>query len=246
MSDVHRFVFEWNRRLIRSADLDFDDGGVATVHRGEIPKREQAWFVDELPGSDEHVVATRIEPDVEGRLVAVEVRIFPRAWLDDGVGAWGLFRSAPHAVEGLTSTKVRRALVGSAVKDARRIVDAFAAKYPEWTFLLRVLNEWGWDGKARAQEASRDLSRRPGRRGRSDLNYLPIAVRYAELVAAGDPTPVKTMAAENEGRPGMTDLVRRCRERGLLTKGNQGRAGGALTDKALRLLEEQEGRSGEH
>ena len=235
---------------LRRRDVFLDSERVATVQWGDWPDRKQSWFIEPLRDTPQYVVATRVEPDIEDRLIAVELRIFPAAWLDEEpepeIGTWGVFESAPHDVEGLTVSKVRRASVYNAVKDSRKIIERFAKEYPE-TSPMRGLTEMGWDAQARAATAANDLSSRPGRAGRPDEKYLPIAVRYAELVALGDPTPIKTMGAETNGGPGMTDLVRRCRDRVLLTKSPRGKAGGTLTEKATKLLEMLEGDDdGEH
>ena len=101
--------------------------------------------------------------------------------------------------------------------------------------------------KGEAQAATTDLAQRPGRRGRPDSAYLPIAVRYAQLVEAGDKAPIRTMAAEmGRVRQQVRDLVRRCRDRGLLTKGERGLAEGKLTDKAIELLRQEGTDDGAH
>jgi hypothetical protein len=106
--------------------------------------------------------------------------------------------------------------------------------------MLRDLAEAGWNFEGEAQAAATDLAQRPGRRGRPDSAYLPIAVRYAQLVEAGDKAPNRTMAAEmGRDRQQIRDLVRRCRERDLLTKGKRGLAEGRLTDKAIELLRQE-------
>jgi hypothetical protein len=244
-----------------------DDAGSATVRIGDWPDRKQSWFIEPLPEGTQYVVATRVEPDTSGRLIAVEFRIFPAAWLNETVppdapawldempkpeiGTWGMFESGPHDVEGLTTTKVRRASVATARKDARKIIEKFADKYPE-TSAPRGLIAMGWDAPARA--AIDDLTRRPGRAGRPDSAYLPIAERYVQLLDEGNTKPIKTLAEELNFKPEQVrDLVRRCRDRGLLTKipkpetsrRGAGVAGGELTDKAKRLIKERDD-DGEH
>jgi hypothetical protein len=242
---------------LRWRDVLPDSEGVATVQYGDWPRRRQSWFIESLRDTPKYVVATRVEPDIEGRLIAVELRIFPAAWLDEDpepeIGTWGMFESAPHDVEGLTTTKVRRASVATARKDARAIIKTFADRYPG-TSPMRGLTEMGWDAPVRAAAAIDNLTRRLGRAGRPDSAYLPIAVRYVQLLHEGDTKPIKTLAKELGLRPEQVrDLVRRCRDRGLLTKiprhptsrRGAGVAGGELTDKALRLIEEGED-DGEH
>ena len=249
--------------------MEWDDGGIATVQFRDFPQRKQSWFIEPLPDKAQYVVATRVEPDTGGRLIAVEFRIFPAAWLyekvpidapawlkkmpEPEIGTWGMYESAPHDVEGLKSGDVNRASVATAQKDARNIIEAFADRYPE-TSPMRNLTEMGWDAPARAAAAIDDLTRRPGRAGRPDSAYLPIAARYVELLHEGDTKPIKTLAKELGLRPEQVrDLVRRCRDKELLTKipghptsrRGAGIAGGELTDKALMLIKEGDD-DGEH
>lgn len=251
-------------------DVLRDDAGNSTVQEiGDWPNRKQSWFIEPLREATQYVVATRVEPDTGGRLIAVEFRIFPAAWLHEKVpidapawldkmpepeiGTWGMYESAPHDVEGLKSGDVSRASVATAQKDARKIIEEFADRYPEAS-AMRNLAEMGWDASARAAAAIDDLTRRPGRAGRPDSAYLPIAVRYVQKLHEGDTKPIKTLAKEFGLRPEQVrDLVRRCRDKELLTeiprhptsRRGGGIAGGELTDKALRLIEEGDD-DGEH
>jgi hypothetical protein len=79
-------------------------------------------------------------------------------------------------------------------------------------------------------------SKRPGRRGRPDSEYLEVAVRYVHLVRdSGSPT--KLLAEElHVSQSAARDLVHEARSRGLLTATTQGVKGGELTEKALKLL----------
>ena len=103
-----------------------------------------------------------------------------------------------------------------------------------------------WDFKGEAETVVGDLSQRPGRRGRPDAEYLAIAILYAQLVEDGNTRPIKTMAEDLDRTPQFVrDLVRRCRDRKLLTKSVRGLAHGTLTDKAEALIEPGE-TNGEH
>lgn len=238
--------FTFSTGPLRIEDVSLDKDGVATVKISDWPVRGQSWFTEELPGSpgsSGFTVATRVEPDMDGRLVAVEVRVFPTSWLGDNVhcGTWGVWEKAPHHVYGLTTSKMRQVLVHRAGSEAKKIIASFVDEYPETSAFRYLRDVMGWDQKARSRKASVDLSQRPGRKGRPDSEYLWIAVRYAELMKEGDPKPIKTLDAESPDGPAMTDLVRRCRARGLLTKTSRGIAGGTLTEKARGLLEEMNG-----
>lgn len=101
---------------------------------------------------------------------------------------------------------------------------------------------------AATAEAWRDVRgaqpRRLGPSGYSDLFYARVAARYASLVAAGEAQPMRRMSSEQEGVPIPTvrTQVSEARKRGLLTDAPRpGRAGGELTDKAIEILESEEG-----
>lgn len=78
---------------------------------------------------------------------------------------------------------------------------------------------------------------RPGRRGRPDQYYAQVAAAYCD--ALGHPTPVKYLATQLHVSPSqLRNLLNEARRRDLLSESPKGRAGGALTDKARRILEE--------
>lgn len=81
--------------------------------------------------------------------------------------------------------------------------------------------------------------RRPGRRGRSDIFYAHWAERYVSKCAVSR-RPYKDLSEEHPGFSARTiqDLIVAAKERELLVGGSQGRAGGSLTPKAIRLLEQ--------
>ena len=243
---VAHFRSGTSRSLLRKADVRrWETDGTATVKASDWPYRVQGWFITPLRSSAEHVSAVRVEPDQNGDLVAIEVRVFPAAWLAGGeLGAWGVFETAPHASSPVTVRALRDVKLG--VRDTRRIAAEMLELGPESGFMIQELTEMGWDFKGEAETVVGDLSQRPGRRGRPDSAYLAIAIRYAQLVEYGNTRPIKTMAEDLDRTPQQVrDLVRRCRDRKLLTKSVRGLAHGTLTDKAEALLELGE-TNGEH
>lgn len=79
-------------------------------------------------------------------------------------------------------------------------------------------------------------TKRPGRRGRPDAEYLSVAAKYAELVRASG-SPTRALAAELSVSPSVArDLVHEARRRELLTPTTRGVKGGELTKKAHKLL----------
>jgi hypothetical protein len=74
-------------------------------------------------------------------------------------------------------------------------------------------------------------------RRRTDLDGAVWAARYVKRLEEGSRSPVQDLAdRHNLERPQARDLIRKARERGLLTQGVRGTAGGKLTPKALKLL----------
>jgi hypothetical protein len=77
---------------------------------------------------------------------------------------------------------------------------------------------------------------RPGRRGRSDLEYAEIARHYVEFLSTSA-TPTKTLAEYLKMSTGSaSSFVHEARRRKLLTRTERGKPGGQLTDKAIALL----------
>jgi hypothetical protein len=90
--------------------------------------------------------------------------------------------------------------------------------------------------------AALEAARRPGRAGRDDVFYAGWA---AEYVDAGSSKP-NAKLAERHGLDVATirEFVHEARRRDLLTKGVPGKAGGALTPKAKKLLAQQQSKGG--
>ena len=79
--------------------------------------------------------------------------------------------------------------------------------------------------------------RRPGRRGRPDLEYADLAREYVELVASEPAKPLEALAERRYLSPSQVrNLLYESRRRGILTAAPPGRPGGMLTAKAMKLL----------
>ena len=89
---------------------------------------------------------------------------------------------------------------------------------------------------AEVDPASFTGTKRPGRRGRPDAEYLSVAAKYVDLVKASG-SPTRALAEELSVSPSAArDLVHEARRRELLTPTTRGVKGGELTEKALKLL----------
>lgn len=98
------------------------------------------------------------------------------------------------------------------------------------------------DAADRLRKAADDFSDRPrpGSAGRGDHRYAAVAAVYVDLLDAGDPSPVVTMASVlHLSVKTVRNLLYKAREKGLLTSAGRGRAGGQLTDKAKEILDGQ-------
>ncbi|MBT3224233.1 MAG: hypothetical protein HN348_34630 [Proteobacteria bacterium] len=79
---------------------------------------------------------------------------------------------------------------------------------------------------------------RPGRRGREDHDYAIWANRYVDALETTS-HPIKKLREEHHlSESAIRAILNRARDRRLLTKSPQGRAGGVLTKKAMNLLNE--------
>ena len=93
-----------------------------------------------------------------------------------------------------------------------------------------------------ANTLSRAARERSGRRGNGIDHYLFWSVAYVDKLRKGVRYPIAELAADTgRDRAYIRDTIRDARTRyGLLTPVGQGRAGGDLSEKALRLLAEHQ------
>lgn len=167
-------------------------------------------------------------------LFSLEVRPFS----DEGA-EWPFDpRNRPAGDVELTADSIRHLPLGDVITAGRSAIAAKAAQALE-TFQqvnerLRVKVEPG--EAVRRVAAEIQTTKRPGRRGRTDHDLAVVAARYLELLASGPGVP--RLAGEmflSEAH--VRSLLTQARGRGLMTKAPPGRPGGALTEKAVRLLE---------
>jgi hypothetical protein len=174
-------------------------------------------------------------------LVPVELRIFPDAGrypaLPDGTvsptpmggGEWSRDASdlEPTQLSGIGSRIVRKVpleeIIDKMIWLQREVEKGFPPRQ-------------GWDTEAKR------ASRRPGRNGRDDRFYAIWARRYVERSEVSR-SPTKDLARIHHKPYGaVAQWIHDARERGLLTRaagGQNGRRGGALTAKALKVLNDE-------
>ncbi|MFP3963725.1 hypothetical protein SMC26_15485 [Actinomadura fulvescens] len=79
----------------------------------------------------------------------------------------------------------------------------------------------------------------PGRRGRPDIFHVAVAHAYAGYAETGYPNPVQMLAeATGVGRRTASNWVVQARAAGMLTQATERQPGGALSDKAISLMEQ--------
>lgn len=194
------------------------------------------WWWVEWPIDEDWVAAERVALSAAGRLVAIELRIFPRRlrgtthrpvdtlWSGPKPGAWDANPLMRPPTIGITARLLR--LVKSRRAAAVLEIHEKALERPRTS-----LSELAGTTIPRTGGA-----RRPADRG--DAFYAELARDYVAL-AAHFQQPVKELAKRRRiDISAAKRYVYRARSRGLLTRSadQHGRAGGTLTEKARRLL----------
>jgi hypothetical protein len=214
--------------------MNAPSNGAPARARRLVEDLDGSLWVHEHLGAD-WVGAYRLKRDGR-RVVVAELRIFPQG--DAARDAGGEWSGEPGLVPagGLTSRVLRAARVG----------DLFEGDEE----LRREAHEKLTEGKAERRRALAwpgtfsNEPRRPGRAKRSDLFLARVAARYALLVEEGVSEPIKQLTNDLAAKgapfpaPTVRGLIHEARKRGLLEPAHRGRAGGDLTAKGWRILEE--------
>lgn len=211
---------------------------------------EGSWiFVEaELGDPDRFWVVMALFTVHDGQAVMVELRVLPgeadrftneESYLydEDGtpypnprvadipeIGEWSRSRAAlADLPAGLTARLVQRIRFGELNELMRRELESHRSRE-----------------RPRASRFGFDLeqaTRRPGRKGRPDLDFARIAARYADKVRKGSSRPNVELAEELGLTPQQVrDRIHEARVRDLLTDVRQGAVGGDLTTEAKQLL----------
>lgn len=172
----------------------------------------------------------------DGHLVVAEVRVFPNEPSRRAAGLWSyeeLGAAAKVPRGGLTTGLLRKVKLGSYVRYARRTLEALTKRLAE--YLEHAPAGTGAEFyRALASPAAPPARRR---RGRPDRFYARLAAGYLRAWEHGSRRPVAELADQHGvPQPQMRDMLHEARERGLLTKGDPGKSGGALTAPARALL----------
>jgi hypothetical protein len=187
-----------------------------------IDGRGEVWLEAVLEGgwmARMRVVAQR------DRAVVAEVRVFPASW--HAPGRWNVGKVPER---GLTGRLLRTIPVGEAVA-------ALAENQSWWRRHHAQVSEEVFQQFLAPQGFEETAFERSRRRDSTD--YARLAAAYVAELNRGTRTPHVALAKRfylSAAR--VRDLVLEARNRGLLTRPPPGRAGGSLTAKAKRMLEE--------
>jgi hypothetical protein len=197
-------------------------------------KSRQSWKVIDLdPGASEGVTMRLASADHPG--LAVQVVFSAEAASLRGDAQY----MAPLSFRVAVTEPAGRALTA-------RTIDAipFGAVVAEaWRMLTQGLgNEevQGWNDPDSLPELATRLTQRPGRRKRPEIEWAELARNYVDALEREPDRPVEALAESlNMKRKTVSNALESARRRGLLTRPRkQGAAGGRLTAKAKRLLDE--------
>jgi hypothetical protein len=166
-----------------------------------------------------------------GTLVIREIRIAaePAGWPHQKIP-----RPEPPAPVELTARAMRAAVrPGEAIQQARQCLTGLTVDRPDdWSPLP---SDWAFTAEVI------DAPRQVGRGGRPDRYYAEYAAAYV-AASEGGGSPIRDVARQRgESSNYVRDVIHECRpaRRGLLTEPPaKGKAGGQLTEKALRILHE--------
>ncbi len=223
-----------------------DPGATVCPHcRNPLPEAApfDVWVERELPGPWRAAFRIFLQ---EGRAVVGEVRVIPREsrarpgqWSPEW-SAWEHSLRARVPSGGLTTSTLRHALVPEAVQ-------VVTAQLRSPAFLRKLRDFFGDDvlhalGLLDVREARAHRGGRPP--DFSDQESAQWADRYVRLVEAGERHPIAALATMELPATRVREIIRGLRDRGFLTAGTRGRAGGQLTAKSRALLRERGGRTG--
>jgi hypothetical protein len=183
-----------------------------------------------------------------GALTLAELRLIPMAdaWedlrpdqIDRPIGEWS--RSAvdvPAAEPGVRPDMLRAVRTAPLLRVAAELGTALEGSP------LRRASWWQHNlpPSPAVLRAARRVLHDPERP--ADVRLAGWAAEYAHLIAKGSRHVLKDLIAlhpEEGSTDRIRDLIHEARQRGLLTKGKQGRAGGSLTPKAIELLSRRKG-----
>jgi len=168
----------------------------------------------------------------DGRTVVAEVRLFP---LEKGErrapGMWSAERIGDAAVVppgGITAALMREIPF--------RPLPRIAARYSSPSGVPAGSSESKPPAKGGARKSRR------GRKPRPDIVVAAVAKAYVDAVNTGK-SPLEHIGSEVDLPDGtnIRDVIHQARKRGFLSPTSQGRVGGELTPRALRILKRSGG-----
>ena len=200
---------------------------------------DNGWL--ELPLTESWTCAMRLAVQ-EGAVVIAEIRVFPaEAWDARPVGAWsGCWLGVGAAVPpgGVTARLLRAVSVSQGHRAATRFLQSLRRRFVDEVADLTgpPVNRWWLGGGIRTGQPSAQRRRRPAP---SAVFLAEVARRYDAAIRKRSRRPIEEVAAQLNitSKKDASRYVSLARDRGLLTPARkQGKAGGSITARALRLL----------
>jgi hypothetical protein len=206
--------------------------------QAKLPGRWESEIWVEVPIDRRWVAFYRVVVK-QGEPIVAEVRVLPSEPGQDP-GRWS---GSADAVDAAVPARALRALRLSDPGELFPKIVANLSRRHGDAATARILGRHGLEPDQQIHP------RRPGRAGRTDEYYVRWAAAYIERVAAGSRHPIKDLAADPPVQiEGVTrrvriidatvrDILLHARQRRLLTNPSQGKAGGTLTAKAIKILD---------
>jgi hypothetical protein len=231
---------EWERikkdpaELLNLVDTLYEN--VGAYHREAFV--QETWV--EVPVADDWIVAYRLVPQ-RGVPTIAELRVFPRQPRSaDSPGGWdGEWRNFDVAVPrgGVTARLLRRVKVGDHLRFGNEALAWFQKEARRAPYGIGVAFGVDVFDQPKGRREAKAKHHAGGRPKHPDAFYAEVAERYASVFREGQRKPVEaTAAAMKQPVPNVRSMIHEARERGLLTRVSQGKAGGALTPLARKLL----------
>ena len=197
---------------------------------------------EEFPLGDRWIAACRIRAQ-DGQPVVAELRVFPSEPSRPVCGGrWSAEVRGDQAEVppgGLTARLLREVRIGEHVRHFTKSLQGSLQTWRSPPIASGQPAPWGWPPERGGfvPPAVRNIHRL-GRKGRPDLFYAKLARQYVTRLRSGSARPVKEIAtAQSLPQERVRDMIHEARKRGLLTRFEQGRPGGELTERCNEVLD---------
>jgi hypothetical protein len=226
--------------------------GYHWFRKDDVEDRHESWVTFTPDNSPDWIVGVRLEPDSTGTLVAAELRVFPREDYSDADvntdypwlrGEWSrAIASIPEG--GIRARMLRSIRLGDHLRESRQTAIDNLRRVPN---LLERLVGFGYTAEDierwRESLTTPEVLAQGHGEDYPELLYARISALYVNAIGSGSKRPhvdVADQLGDGWTSTKVREWVRRARSRemGLLTETAKGVAGGDLTNKARRILDD--------